>query len=396
MNGTQNKPYGEEIFKEEPPSFRSNFYPTLFSAMNVTPIVYYDGEGYFKDGKIYGFLIPLVNGSIDIGMNFRRIYTVPSELIDTIQFYTENGYLILTLRRNIEIPLEEVSDYYTIDVVVLLVFTLMITFVTILFASKRLSDPILDIFQMILGGGIMTPMKHFSIRFVFLISIVVLFILRPALEGTLSALISGSESYHVENLQDLHTLKYNVYVHIAEKKFFENEKLWIGSEKKFLKYTNGSDINCYYRVLNNSKAACIAYSTTILPYAIKHKSKIHISESRIFKTYFTYWARRNWALKNRVNQITLRLTEFGIIDYWNWKNYKYPMKNLKDLEKIEDSSKLFQIDFENLHFGYVFMVIMIILALMVLSIEIYCGRKIRYRYNQKKKLCLKRKNFHCQ
>ncbi|KAH0567027.1 hypothetical protein KQX54_006166 [Cotesia glomerata] len=392
LNWTQGEAYGKEILKINPLNFKRRYFSTLFSLMNVTPIIYFDNDGYYVNGKVYGYLKSLVNGTHDIGMDTRQISAVSNKLIDTVQLYNENGLLIVIQKRKIEIHAENINNYYTIDIVTLSVFTLLITFTAILIYSKRFSDTVIDILQILLGRNIMTTLEPLSMRFVFVIATVVIFIVRPGLEQTLSALMSGPERYHVENLHDLHTLKYNIYTHTVFKHLIEDEKLWLGSEQKYLHYINtSSDFNCYHRILNDSNAACISSSITLLPAAIKYKNEIYTSGSQIFKTYSSYWTRRNWALKKRVNQITSRLTEFGIIEYWNRREHKYPMEKIKALKKIEESSELFQIDFDNLSFVNIFMAMMTILSILVFFIEICRRGGISFSQPRKKKLFLKQK-----
>ncbi|CAG5108921.1 Protein of unknown function [Cotesia congregata] len=298
LNWTKGKAYGKEILKINPLRFKRRYFSTLFSAMNVTPIIYLDDDGYYEKGKVYGFLKSLINGTHDIGMSTRQISMVPNKLIDTVKLYNELGLLIMTQKRKIEIHVENINNYYTIDIVTLSVFTLLITFTVILIYSKRLSVTVIDILQILLDRDIMTTLEPLPMRFVFVIATVVIFIIRPGLEQTLSALMSGPERYHVENLHDLHTLKYNIYLHTILEDYIDGEKLWLGSEQKYLHYKNTSSVfHCYHRVLNDSNAACISFVNKLLPAAIKYKNKIFTSRSQFFKTYYSYWTRRNWVLK---------------------------------------------------------------------------------------------------
>ncbi|XP_057324944.1 uncharacterized protein LOC130667412 [Microplitis mediator] len=391
-NWTRNEVYGKEVVKTEFSYFPGMFFSTLCEKMNVTLVINFDDEGYFHKNETFGFLKLLVNGTSDIGMGLRHFAEVPAELIDTVKLYNENGFLILTLKKRFELPLEIIEDYWTTDIIVLSIATLLITSVTIFINNNNSSRAtFLDILRMILGGGIMTTLERFSMRIVFVIATVVLFILNPALGGSLSALMSNPERLSVESLQDLHTYKYHVYIHFIQKKFIDETNLWLGLDRKYLHFTNTTDVNCDYRVLNDSTAACIAFSTRQIRAAKKYQKQLHVSDSFILKSYFTFWTRRNWALKNRVDQIVLRLTEAGIIKHWNSKGIYEPLKKLRAKEKLEESSEYFQIQLENVLFAIIFFILGSIFGIIMFIAEIYLKRQVLRLEPPERKLKLRQK-----
>ncbi|XP_057324945.1 uncharacterized protein LOC130667413 [Microplitis mediator] len=391
-NWTSDEVYGKEVLKTEFPYFHGTFFSTLFSEMNATPVINFDDEGYFDKNESFGFLKLLVNGTSDIGTGLRRFYHVPPELIDTVKLYNEDGFLILTLKKKFELPLEVIEDYWTTDIIILSIATLLLTSVTIFINNNNsFRATFLDILRMILGAGIMTTLERFSMRIVFVIATVVLFILNPALGGSLSALMSNPERQSVENLQDLHTYKYHVYIHFVQKQFIDEENLWLGLDRKYLHFTNTTDVDCDYRVLNDSTAACIAFSTRQIRGAKKYQKQLHVSDSLIFKTYFTFWTRRNWALKNRVDQIVLRLTEAGIINHWNSKGFSEPLKKLRAKEKLEESSEYFQIQLENVLFAIIFFILGSIFGIIMFITEIYLKRQVMRLEPPERKLKLRQK-----
>ncbi|XP_014298054.1 uncharacterized protein LOC103574161 [Microplitis demolitor] len=370
-NWTYNKNYSVDSIEYYFPHTYAAFFSTLFSALNVTPIINYDDNGVFIKNKVIGFLESLVNGTQDICMNNRYISDTVNNSVDSIKLHHQNGFLIITQPRDFISAFDKISDFFDTKIVIFSVFVLLFTFIIIILNNKRQQYCVaaLDILRLILSNAMKAQLKRPSMRITFVIASILIFILTPSLQGQISSFLTKPERHNIENLNDLFDFKYHVHFHPILQKDIINQKLWLNSDEKYLHPITGyRNIECYEHVLNDTNAACITYSLAQVIAASEHH--FHISNKLLFKTYFSFWTRKNWALKNKLDQIAFKIRQSGLYDYW-YKNELYdPLKKLIIIESGDTFVKYSQIDIGNLKFAFLFLAIGLGFSLTIFGFEI--------------------------
>ncbi|CAG5075077.1 Protein of unknown function [Cotesia congregata] len=101
-----------------------------------------------------------------------------------------------------------------------------------------------------------------------------MFVVEPAIESQLFALLTRPQSYTIENLKDLHDHHYHVYFYRGIEKYFLKEQLWTTPED--MKYLHSLKLydfeDCIELASKNNTVACVFQSDDILEEAAKKKS----------------------------------------------------------------------------------------------------------------------------
>ncbi|CAG5080959.1 Protein of unknown function [Cotesia congregata] len=378
-NITRNATYDVSSFDKTLFNIEKMLMTSLLSALNVTPRIYYDEPGFYQNNTVIGYLKSLVNSTYDMGLGSQLVEYDASQVIDFINLHYQNGYLILTQYKPFEIPVEEVTDFYDIlPAVTLFIGVLIVTFITIaLNPDNGYVQAALDILRMVLGTGILTPFQRFSMKISFIVSFLIIFFMNPAIGGKISSYLSTPDQRNVESLKDVYDQKYNFYYEPVVDFGIRELNLWSNSSNNELLHPiDSAYMGCSEYVLNDSLAACMAYSEYQVADALKYK--LHVTTTFDLKYYVSFWARKNWALKNRIDQIALRLTEAGLLDHWDKKSLHWPIKKIKEYQSISSSIELEQFELENMLFAYLLLLLTTAFAFIVLAFEILL-KKIRPR-----------------
>ncbi|XP_057325637.1 uncharacterized protein LOC130667802 [Microplitis mediator] len=363
------------------------FFKTLFFALNATPIFSYGEHARFLNNTPIGYLKSLINGTQDIVMNERFIAGNESSLVDTIRIYKENGFLILTQKRGVTTVFEQVSEYFDLEIALFIIFVLFITFVAIIRNNNRQYDlAFLDILSLTLSRDILVPLNKLYMRIIFVLATFIIFIVTSCLQGYFLSFITKPELKNVENMKDAHDLKYNLYAHPSIEQFIREQGLWGDLDEKYLHITFDNRRECYSRIVYDNTTACLALFYIQLLYALKYNN-LHMSKEVVLKRYDSFWVRKNWILKNKIDQIASRLQESGLFYNWEKQSLHYPFKKLKDIEAKESSVDYRQLDFQDFEFALFVLSIGLILCTIVFGIENFIQRVI-----QKRRRAMRRKS----
>ncbi|XP_057334292.1 uncharacterized protein LOC130673333 [Microplitis mediator] len=112
-NWTCNKNYSIDSLEYYFPQTYAVFFSTLFSALNVTPIINYDDNGVFAKNKAIGFVKSLINGTHDVGTNSRYTSDTGNNSVDSIKLHHQNGFLIITQPRDYISAFDRIKDSNT-------------------------------------------------------------------------------------------------------------------------------------------------------------------------------------------------------------------------------------------------------------------------------------------
>ncbi|XP_044587907.1 uncharacterized protein LOC123267379 [Cotesia glomerata] len=375
---TRNKTYNASSFEESLMNTDKMFIENLFSALNVTPKINYDHTGIYANNTATGYIKLIINASHDIAVSSRHRASA-LEVVDRINLHYQNGYFILSQFQPFEIPAEEVTDFNdSRPAVALFIGVVVVVFITIsLNTDNDYSRAALDILRMVLGAGILTQLQRFSMKICYVTTFLMIFFISPAIQGKISSYLSTPDQRNVESLKDVYDQKYNLYVSPFYMPYILDLNLWVDvSERNFLHPTYSAAWGCSKFVLNDSSAACLAYSELQLADALKYK--LHVTTTFDLKFYLTFWVRKNWPLKDRIDQIALKMAAAGLLNHWDKKTFHWPLKKIKEYESIRSSTKYDQFELENMLFAYIFLLLTTTLALIVFGIEIIL-KKIRPR-----------------
>ncbi|XP_057340080.1 uncharacterized protein LOC130677357 [Microplitis mediator] len=394
-NISRNETYNTSSFENTLLNTEKMFFKTLFSKLNVTPIINYDDEGFYENGSASGYVKSLINGTHDIGLGLRLTSEEAYKVIDIINLYYQNGFMILTQQRPFTIPTEEVADFNDLHFATILsIIVFSLTFIMIALNNGfQYFEAALNVFRMILGAAIPTPLRSLSMRLCFLAATLLVFMINPAIQGRLSSLLSTPERRNPENFEDLYEHKYHLYHHPALELDIVSKELWSNSSDRYYLHPILSALfGCSEYVLNDTSAACLAYSEFQISSALKYN--LHISQRFQVKSYFTFWARKNWALKARVDQIASRMNEAGLFDHWDKATLQWPLKKLKASESVDKSMQYTQIELENMLFIYIFMSLSLVFILITFGFELLFNKLAPRKRKLRQKVVIFNRRVH--
>ncbi|XP_057320936.1 uncharacterized protein LOC130664835 [Microplitis mediator] len=394
-NISRNETYNTSSFDNTLLNIEKMFYKTLFSKLNVTPIISYDDEGFYENGSASGFVKSLINGTHDVGLGLRLTSDEAYKVIDIINLYYQNGFMIITQQRPFTIPTEEVADFKDLHFAIILsIIVFSLTFIMIALNNGfQYFEAALNVFRMILGAAIRTPLRSLSMRICFLTATLLVFMINPAIQGRLSSLLATPERRNPENFEDLYEHKYHLYHHPVVEQDILSEQLWSNSSDRYHLHPILSALfGCSEYVLNDTSAACLAYSEFQVSSALKYN--LHISQKLQLKNYFSFWARKNWALKARVDQIASRMNEAGLFDHWDRATLQWPLKKLKASESVDTSMQYTQIELENMLFIYIFMSLSLVFILITFGFELLFNKLAPRKLKLRQKVVIFNRRVH--
>lgn len=225
---------------------------------------------------------------------------------------------------------------------------------------------------MIVGAGIFTPLKRLSTRICFIVSFLIIFFINPAIQGQIFSFLSNQNQRNVDSFNDVHDHKYDLYywyfLPFYQPYFLDLNLPLNSSDKKFLHPIDYAYWGCSDYVLNDSSAACLTCSEFRVEAALKHN--LHITKTFDLKFYLTFWITKNWALKDRIDQIALMMREADLLDHWDKKVLYWPLKKIKDHESIFTYTEYEQFELENMLFIYILLLLTTTYAVIVFSTQI--------------------------
>ncbi|XP_057324499.1 uncharacterized protein LOC130667084 [Microplitis mediator] len=384
-NCTHNKVFDIKELGNVTNYFVSEFSNNLFLYLNVTPVINYGDAGSMVNNTAVGFLKTLMNGTHDIVLSPRRFGSY-YEQVDIINFHFQVGHMILTQRMELVSIIKNFKEFLSFEIIAVTILILFITFIIIIFKNGNdYSRGFLDILRLSLSAGISAPLNSLSVRVIFFVTTLYVFIMSPFILGQILALSVKPDHHYPENLKDLRDFKYNVYYHEDLKPFISDQELWLNLDKKYLHRLTEYPLSCHDQVLNDSLNACV----TSIAYQIiaAYKYNLHLAQEKLDFFYVSYLIRKNWILKSEIDKLALRFSEHGLIDCWNKREFIYRLNKLKVKEALKTAaSKYDGVEFENLLGVYIFMALSFVFTVLIFVAEILIKK---FQDSQHRKIIIK-------
>ncbi|XP_074114287.1 odorant binding protein 9 isoform X2 [Cotesia typhae] len=338
--------------------------------MNVTASIDILKNSFNSDTIIYGYDRGLATRRYDASNTKSQLADTNPKLIDFVTEYHEMHYSIMTKKTNYLTVVTEIHINLQFIFITLLVL-LLIAVIIIMNNKFNVSQGIMDIVSISLSMGIISPMNRLSMRIIYFFGFLFIFVVMPEFRGQISAILSQPARRNVETLKDLFDNKYHVFYNGFLENDMINEKLWVTEEdQKYLHPSSHTVLKkCVKEAQQNSTIACIDYTMHQLLYALELKN-LYVSKDKVFKKYYVYWIRKNWALKEKINKVRSISVETGLINCYHEKIVDNRRKRINKMEKIKEAENYEWMDFDNLLFYLIVFVATLLWSLVIFGIEL--------------------------
>ncbi|XP_057340203.1 uncharacterized protein LOC130677451 [Microplitis mediator] len=353
--------YNLTTIKDKVTPFQIPMFTSIFSCMNVTPLIYLDLPGAPVSSKEVGFVKGLINGSYDIALAGRPVgddYNVSYMFL-----MRDVGLVILTQHRKFLTPFEKIRRYYSIGVILLSSLVLAMTSLLITIYYKRnFVEASTEVLRMALSSSINIPLITFPIRIYFFGVLLLILIINATFQGHISLFLTKPERITVDSLAISHELGYKIYI----------PRIFLKSSISMRRYISAEpSIDCSQRVLNDPNVACIGYFNRLLSVANNNDS-LHISPV-IDSFSGLLLIREDWPLKSKGDDILRKHTEFGLYHFWDHQLNIDPLLKLQSKELLLTEARYRPIKFEDVDFAFIIFGICLVPAAIVFIFEIYYG-----------------------
>ncbi|XP_057333622.1 uncharacterized protein LOC130672873 [Microplitis mediator] len=384
-NWTPNHPVNFKELRKTLSYPHLKFFETLFSSLNVTPIINYGIKGRYVNNTPVGLLKTIINGTHDVCFNLQYITNDGYKLIDIINPGPENDLFIIIKKNGTLMPVEKNRNFKNYKLVLIALIVLLISYIIIIVNNINNNfidddddnnDPaygnsFLDIIGFIISGGISARLTSYSMRLMFVTMTIFVFIICPELQGEIISLSTTIDHNYPASIKDLFYLDYNVYINSVLKDTVIEMKSELNTDVKRL-HAPLHSVECYEQILKDDTTACVYKNKRQIDMASEHN--FHLSRTFEISKYVFFWSRKNFPLKNKIDQMALRMQESGLFDYWEKQNVYYPFCKLKAKEATEPSAEYDAVDFEHLKQAYVFLAAAMGLSVVIFIIEIMAGK----------------------
>ncbi|XP_057341629.1 uncharacterized protein LOC130678447 [Microplitis mediator] len=393
----------ERIIKQKKELYISrsmkNKYINLYTSspyINATPTIDIISTSNQAESIKKGYITELADNKYDVYDKLLQLADVNYKYTDVITRYSEAKYSILTQKTNYLTAMSELT--FNLQLLALTVVALvLITLVIVINNRFNISEAILDVVRLSASMGIMTPLDRLSMRIIYFVGFLFIFLAMPKFQGYTFAMLSKPTlPRNMETLADLYNNSYHVFYDRILHNDIVNEKLWVTNEdQKYLhpldqSYSRG----CSLLAHENSTIACIFFTSRQIEYALK-SNNLHVSKDAVFKKYLVFWTRKHWALKDKLDKAGLKPREMGLLNYFEDKMINQKSKKLKRKNKIKENKRYDQIDLENLIFLYVILSLTLLWSLLIFGIEVllykYC--EFRRQFEMQRKFGNKKKSL---
>ncbi|CAG5077163.1 Protein of unknown function [Cotesia congregata] len=321
-----------------------------------------------------GFDNRLFTSQYDAHNQMTQLADINYNFNDFVTQYQELHFSIITKKTDYLTAITEID--VNLNFIVNTILVLLLIAVLIIMNNKyHVSQGIMDVVSMSMGMGIMSPIERLSMRIVYFFGFLFIFVVMPEFQGQISAILSKPARRNVETLQDLFNNKYHVFYDGNLEKDMINENLWVTKkDQKYLHPSNDLDLkNCVKEAQRNSTIACINSIDWQLYYVLELKN-LHLSKESIFKKYFVFWTKKNWALKDKIDKARSIPVETGLINHFFEERIKKDRKIIKKMEKIKEAENYERVDFENLVFYFILFAAILLWSLVIFGIELLVHR----------------------
>ncbi|XP_057340236.1 uncharacterized protein LOC130677489 [Microplitis mediator] len=234
-----NRIYNLTTIKDKISSYQNHLFASIFSGMNVTPLIYFDLPGAPVSSKETGFVKGLINGSYDIAS---AGHPVGDDYNVSYMFLMRDvGLVILTQHRKFLTPFEKIRRYCSIGVILLSSLVLAMTSLLITIYYKRnFLEASTEVLRMALSSSIDIPLITFPIRVYFFGVLLLILIINATFQGHIALFLTKPERITVDSLVSLHEFGYKIYI----------PRIFLKSPIFMKRYINAEpSIDCSQRVL---------------------------------------------------------------------------------------------------------------------------------------------------
>ncbi|XP_057333768.1 uncharacterized protein LOC130672967 [Microplitis mediator] len=356
-------------------------FETLFSSLNVTHLINYRNHSPYANNTPVGYLKTIINGTHDVCLNLQYITNDGYKLIDIINPGPEDDLFGLTKKNGTLMPVENNRNFKNYKLVLIVLIVLLISYIIIILNNINNNfidddddnnDPaygnsFLDIIRFIISSGISARLTSYSMRLMFVTMTLFVFIICPELQGEIISLSTTIDHRYPASIKDLFYLDYNVYIQPALKNTVIDMKLELNTDVKRLHAPLHSG-DCYNQLWKDDTTACVYKNQGQFAKAFKHN--LHVFQTFEISKYIFFCSRKNFPLKNKIDQIALRIQESGLFKYWETQNIYNPFNKLKAKEAVDPFAQYDAVDFEDLEQVYCFLAAAMGLSVVIFIIEI--------------------------
>ncbi|CAG5079150.1 Protein of unknown function [Cotesia congregata] len=376
INETFKRLYSDEIIHSKLKSKYMTLHQ-LSLLMNITSTIDLIPNVKIQELLKQGYVKELADEIYDIHDQILPIEATKYKYVDVMAYYHEMRFSILTKKTNFLTVFNDVTNDVRFVVGTIVLF-IMFTIVMFIINKDNVCLAMMDVVRLVLSMTLETPLNRLVMKFILFFGFLFAFLIVPDFQGHVSAILSKPLGRNVETLKDLFENKFHVYYYDRLEYDIINEQLWVSDEdKKYLHPLPENEmIDCIKAVPQNSTIACIFRTKASVGEASELKH-LHVSKKNVFKKLMVYWARKNWPLKNKFEEIARVTAELGFSRYIKLDNsLKKKQRELKKKKQKDESREYKQFDYDNLIFNYHFLGYFIMFGLIVFVIEILFDRYI--------------------
>ncbi|XP_074115577.1 uncharacterized protein LOC141538132 [Cotesia typhae] len=285
---------------------------TLFPALNVSSVVnIYRSDIYSKNVSLSASNF-IISGTYDICLDIMFISTPGYELVDVFDPNFQNELFILSHKNGAQMPIENSPYAWISSIVIVSFFVLLLSYTPIIIneisnlnncnAADVDNDPeygnsFLDTLSFIVNAGMMTPLNSLSMRVMFVVTTLLVFIVSPDIQGNLISATTTQEYSYPKSIKNLFDLKYNVYINPNLRNTFINKKDDFNTSLGLLHSPIRSIYKCHERILYDPTTACVFLNAKQIEIVFKYDFPL----TMIFEIdkYLFFWSRKNWPLKKK-------------------------------------------------------------------------------------------------
>ncbi|XP_044593668.1 uncharacterized protein LOC123271416 [Cotesia glomerata] len=349
--------------------------PTYINATPILDIAEY--PNLFQLTR--GFIQQLVDQTHDVLGTLMPITETDSKYVDVVTYYQHEYEIFIMTKKEVYFTvINEISSDVDFVVMTIAVFV-MFTIALVLINREDICEALMDSMRLVVSMGLESPLNRLAMKFVFFCGFLFAFLIVSDFQGHVSAILSKPMRRNVETLEDLYKNKFHVYYLEKLRPDIINKQLWVTDEdKKYLHPIDTAQMyGCFERVKTNVTTACILTKIFILLSAAD-TSNVYMSKMPILKKQFVYWARKNWPLKSKFDEVALETLESGIAaELVLEKRDKKKLDKKKKMNRIKAREDYDQFDYDELVFIYYFVGFLSAFGAIVYVIEIIWARCIR-------------------
>ncbi|XP_057328460.1 uncharacterized protein LOC130669525 [Microplitis mediator] len=367
VSSESGKAYNISSLSDKLLSLNAKVFFEIFQSLNVTPIIYYTN---LADLAKWG------NQASDIF--YKNLEAKTHDIYLGIAIFTKINYALPFLYpRHVENmlivthPQKVVSFFHgagsicSSEVIVLTVLIFLITLI-VLMISKKLDfvSGLLEILRLLLSTSMESQFYRYSLKIYFAFVLFFVMVINNEYQGRMSAYSTKIQHDVVNSMTDIKNLKYSIYMATYVREIVGVDD-WTDEQKKYVHYTND---DCYKFVVDDDKfrTACVGYAQRNLASAMKHDLHVVLDNNQKFASCRV---RRDWPLKTKSDKILSKLTDSGLLKYWDDVQVTNPIQRHK-IKEIEMWDSYREIGPSDLYYIFMLWTVCLLTSVITFIVEI--------------------------